>query len=82
MRTPPGWCRRSGRCAERAVPSRADQSYRRPMWVLASVVVLTLIVWGFVRLAQWSREAGEDLASMEPSEDEKYGVWGIFRRRR
>lgn len=52
------------------------------MWFVASLVVLALIGWGFVRLARWSRETSEDLSAMEPSEDEKYGIWGIFRKRR
>ncbi|HEX2902474.1 MAG TPA: hypothetical protein VHO01_03380 [Jatrophihabitans sp.] len=51
------------------------------MWFLALLVVLGLIGWAFVRLARWSRETSEDLASMEPSDEEKYGIWGIFRRR-
>ena len=52
------------------------------MWFVLSLVVLAVIGWAFVRLAHWSKEAGEDLQSMEPSEDEKYGVWGIFRKHR
>ncbi len=52
------------------------------MWWVLLVAVLFVLGWAFVRLARWSRETSEDLTSMEPSEDEKYGVWGIFRKRR
>jgi len=51
------------------------------MWFVVLVLVVAGLGFTFVRMAKWSREASEDLKSFGPSEDEKYGIWGIFRRR-